>query len=96
MDAQVLINNYLSKIEMNKVNATFSSWRETKINLPQGSVLEPLLFNVFINDIFLLNQSSKLCSNADDTSACNMYFNADIRNFESYCAILSKCFKDNF
>lgn len=35
-----------------KVNASFSSWTEIKLDIPQGSALGPLLFNLFINFVF--------------------------------------------
>ena len=51
-----------------KVNGSFSSWKETKLGVPQGSVLGPLLFNIFINDIFLLLNETQICNYADDTT----------------------------
>ena len=48
------------------LNGRFSKWCEVLSGVPQGSVLGPLLFLIFINDIDD-DVISKLCKFADDT-----------------------------
>ena len=53
-DALYLIFNYLNNRKQRvKINSSFSSFQNIISGVPQGSLLGPLLFNIFLTDIFL-------------------------------------------
>ena len=64
------MKNYLTNRKQRcKVGNCFSVWRRITSDIPQGVILEPLLFNIFfINDIFLFAKNSTLCNYADDNT----------------------------
>ena len=62
--------DYLTdRTQRTKVDGEYSNYRKVNYGVPQGSILGPLLFNLFMNDIFYFINESQLANYADDTTA---------------------------
>ena len=51
-----------------RVNSNFSMWEKVISGVPQRSILGLLLFNIFLNDLFLIVENSDLSNYADDNT----------------------------
>ena len=50
------------------VNSNFRMWEKIISGVPQGLILGHLLFNIFLNDLFLFVENSDLSNYADDNT----------------------------
>lgn len=64
-----LIDSYLkNRKQCVKVGPHISNWQDIYKGVPQGSILGPILFKIFLNDIFYFIKNSDLYNYADDNT----------------------------
>jgi hypothetical protein len=98
---QIIPQNRYQRVEIKNKNSSpnaFSNWGIIKHGVPQGSILGPLLFLLYINDLSkTINKQSKPVLFADDTSI--ILTNSKYEDFKNDINIvfesLNKWFKAN-
>ena len=93
------IQSYLTNTcQRTIINKSFSKCTNLLQGAPQGSVLGPLLFDIYLNDLFFLVDYTEVCIFADDTTflACDkdLEFLINSLKHDSFLAI--EWFRNNY
>ena len=92
------IQYYLKgRMQRGKVNGSFSSRLELKYGVPQGSILGPLLFNLFLNDMFYFIKGTKMANYDDDNTLYTIKNNIEdlLKTLENETSLILDWFRMN-
>ena len=69
LNALKLMYSYMTTRFQNvRINTKYSLWSEIISGVPQGYILVPLLFNIYLCDLFISNEGSTIANYADDNT----------------------------
>ena len=93
-----LIHDYLShRKQKTRVNDSYSEWLAVMFGLRQGSILGPLLFNIFLVDLFCIHSDIDIANFADDNTPYLSAKNVEdvIESLERASVSLFRWFENN-
>ena len=98
MSALRFAHSYLKNcIKRTKINSEYNSWEEIMFGVPQECILGPLLFSIFLCDLFLVMKNIDIASYADDNTPYTTGNSVEevIQKSENAAKTLFQWFRDN-
>ncbi len=98
MDCRLVPSSLWSnRFQRVKIGENVSKWGRVKCGVPQGSLIGPGIFNIFINNLFYILEYCVLYNYADDNTASHSSEDVDelVCEVESELRNILKCFKTN-
>ena len=94
---KVIISLLKNRTQTTKVGASLSELLNIIYGVPQGSILGPLLFIIYICDLFIVNEDVNFSSYTNDTTPfiIGMSFGQIISELESIISDISQWFMNN-
>ena len=93
------INSYLKeRKQRTKINSSYSASAEILFGVPQGSILGPLLFNIYICDLIIENSDNDIAHYADNDNtpyACSSDLDSVIFKLQKNTERIFRCFYNN-
>ena len=72
LSINLLLDYLISHKQKVKIGLSNSLWNEVKSGVGQGSILETLILNAFIDDIFIIIEKSEICNLAENIPVVTM------------------------
>ena len=94
-----LVYSYLTdRFQRVRINSSYSSWSDILTGVPQGSILGPILFNIYINDFFLFFSHQNIANYADDNTpfACEKDIPTVLNKLQEDSTSMLRYLEDNY